>query len=327
MTPNLLFLYIRQIWENKKNIFIVSIICGCIGVFTFIITPPRYETYVIITLEDFQKTNSKTNNNLTYNAIQNNAYSYIFSSTPFLLELLSIPINLDIGINKIQNTITLNDFIYQSQKQINTTKSNKLYPIIISKEELNKIEYLKKHIQISVNISKSELTIYSTFPSPIVSAVVADSATHKLNRYINNYYTYNKRKEYLKDLKMLSIKDSIYRLKIKTYSDYKDKNKDLNTQISKIKEDSLLIELLEAKQDYNYIFKKSSNAQEKLFEEKKNFRILQPAFIPQKKSNASLFKCVIAFFLLGIIGSSFYIIFIKPIIANIKYFTHNRLTV
>lgn len=318
---NPLFLYFLQIWQLKRKIFVLSLTLGCIGILISKTTQPRYETYVIIALEDFQKSNS-TNNSLSYNGIQNNAYSYIFSSTPFLRELLKIPIDLSTEINGTRKK-SLNDFLTQlySHKIIKENNNGLISP----KEEFKNIEYLKKHIRISVSISKSELTIYSTFPSAIVSAVVADSATQKLSQYITNYYTFNKKKEYLHDLKILSIKDSIYQTKIKTYANYKDKNIDINKQINKIKDDSLFNELQESKQIYEYIFKETANAEENLFNEKKNFRVIQPAIIPETKSNLSLSKYFISFFLLGIISSSFGIIFIRPISTLLKNLYINKI--
>lgn len=136
---NPLFLYFLQIWQLKRKIFVLSLTLGCIGILISKTTQPRYETYVIIALEDFQKSNS-TNNSLSYNGIQNNAYSYIFSSTPFLRELLKIPIDLSTEINGTRKK-SLNDFLTQLYSHKNIKENNN--GLISPKEEFKNIEYLK----------------------------------------------------------------------------------------------------------------------------------------------------------------------------------------
>jgi LPS O-antigen subunit length determinant protein (WzzB/FepE family) len=316
---NVLFPYFKQVWDNKISILFVSFFFTCIGILIVKITPPRYETFVIIALEDSQKSNSKYNADLNYNAIQNNAYSYIFTSTPFLLDLLNITINNN-PQKKLQDY--LNKQLYHEKISHSYNDSQyyghqylKLTPI-----EYNNIEYLKNHIRISVSLTKPTLLIYSTFPSDTISAIVADSATKKLNQYISRYYNESKQKEYKNLLLQLKSQDSIYKANIKLYAYYKDKHKAMQSAIKKMVEDSLYNNMIESKNNYDDLYLKVADIQEDLYNIQQNFHVIEPAIIPKNKSNISSFKTIVCFFFLGIIFSTFWIIFIKPSFITAKQF-------
>lgn len=347
--------YFSLLYQKRKTIYKCGIIGALIGVIIAISIPKRYNVEVILSPESNK---SGTNNSLAnmasmfglgninasgQEAINNNMLPDIIKSTPFLIEMYHIP------VAKSKNDTVLIPLCQYIEEQkspwwnyiINCpnqclqfikrllikqdqrpAKENSINNFSLTPEQENIINKIKGSLNADINKKTSMTIISSTFQDPLVSAIVADSAVNKLQKYIVRYQT----KKALEDCKFLSHlrdeKQKEYYYHQEAYAQFIDKNKNIKLQTIQAEVTRLQNAMNIAYQIYSQIESQYQLAQAKVQEEKPVFAIIEPSKVPLSPIYPSKAMFTLTFMILACLGSMAWIIFGRDILQSLKKITH-----
>ena len=248
--------------------------------------------------------------------------SDIVSSTPFLLELLSMSVPVD---GEDGEKITFGSYLdtqstpwwsyiiglpgmavsgvrslFSNEDETDSLKSKSNGTIELSKKEYKKILSLKKSITAMMDKKTSITDVSVTLQDPKVAAVVADSVVHKLQEYIIGYRT-SKAKEDCAYLERLfkECQEEYYAAQ-KKYAEYVDTHDNLILQSVRAEQERLQNDMSLAYQVYSQVANQLQVARAKVQEEKPVFAVVEPAVVPQQPSGTSRKMYVIIFVFLSV---------------------------
>ena len=193
----------------------------------------------------------------TVDALNASLSADIVSSTPFLLEILNMQVivspkggRMDLGsyldhcsspwwsyiigfpsliINGVQS--------FFKDEQITDKISQGA--IELSKEENDRINFLKNHITAGIDKKTAITSISVTLQDPKVTAIVADSIIHKLQEYIINYRTFKAKEDCAYLSKLFEERKEEYYVAQGNYADYMDSHDDLILQSVRAEQERL----------------------------------------------------------------------------------------
>ena len=250
----------KKVWKGKKTILKNCAISALVGIVISFSIPKEYTTTVTLASEVTRNSMSSSmsalasmaginlGNSNNRDALSPLIYPDIVSSSPFAIELFDIPVKTIDG--KIDTT--LSDYLQNNTKVawwssllklpfkfigwikslfIDKEESNNLNdktdPFMLTAKESGVLGALKSRIKVDVDKQTAIITLQVTMQDPLVSAVLADSVTHKLQDYITNYRTSKARIDLEFAEKLYNeTKDSYYK-SLQSYADYVDKNQNV----------------------------------------------------------------------------------------------------
>lgn len=244
----------------------------------------------------------------------------IVSSTPFLLELVTMKI-----FSSKEENMTLNTYLDEESspwwsyvigfpsmviggvkslfiKEDEETVSDRANQgtIELSKKESQKIEILKKMISASVDKKTSMTSVVVTFQSPRVAALVADSVVKKLQEYIIDYRTFKAKEDCVYLEKLFKERQQEYYAAQKKYADYMDSHDNIILQSVRAEQERLQNDMSLAYQVYSQVASQLQVARAKVQEEKPVFAVVEPAVVPLTPSGISKKIYVLAFIFLSV---------------------------
>ena len=238
----------------------------------------------------------------------------IVSSTPFRLELstMNIPVakdetmTLDVYLDEESSpwwsyVIGFPSMVIDGIKSLFTKEDeSESYDkvsqgtIELSKNELKKIETLKKMIVASVDKKTSMTSVAVTFQNPRVAAVVADSVVKKLQEHIIDYRTSKAKEDCAYLEKLFKERQQEYYAAQQKYADYLDSHDNIILQSVRAEQERLQNDMSLSYQVYSQV------ARAKVQEEKPVFAVVEPAVVPLKPSGTSKKIYVLAFIFLAV---------------------------
>lgn len=261
----------------------------------------------------------------------------IISSTPFLIELLS----MNVPYPDKNDTMVLNEYLSKqsspwwnyvigfpgiiisgvksllSDDEIN--KDGMGQGIIeLTKEKKKKIDYLKKKVTASVDKKTFITNVSVTLQDPRVAAIIADSVVYKLQDYITNYRTSKAKDDCVYLEKLFKERQQEYYDAQKKYADYVDTHDNLILQSVRAEQERLQNDMNLTYQVYSQVASQLQIARAKVQEEKPVFAIVEPAVIPLKASSVGLKVYVILFVFLAITITIGWIFIGKEFWKNLK---------
>lgn len=341
----------NKIYCIRTNIYKAAIIGLVIGLIVALSIPKKYTVKVTLSPEIG---NSKGNSGLTglaasflgstpigenVDALNVSLSSEIVSSTPFLMELLTMEFT-----TSTNNLITLKSFLYNNKspwwnyimsfpsvivggvnslfkdencKELNV-KDPRVGGIELNKEEYDQISYLKKNIVAVVDKKTAITNISVTLQDPMVAAVVADSVVYKLQQYIINYRTFKAKEDCLYLDKLYKERQQEYYVAQRIYAEYVDAHDDLVFHSVLVEQERLQNEMNLAYQVYTQVANQLQMARAKVQEEKPVFAIVEPAVIPLFPSSMGMKMYIIIFVLIAVLSSMVWVLFIKSILNNLQ---------
>ena len=328
---------LRKVIAIRKTLYKAAGIGLVIGVIVALSVPKKYTVEVTLSPE---MGNSKSNSGLASmaasflgtgagmsgdgsDALNASLSPDIVSSTPFLLELLSMGVpfdseeseKIDLGsyldsqsspwwsyviglpgmaISGVQSLFSSED---ESSSQINKDYGT----IELTQEEDKKITSLKKNITAVMDKKTAITNVSVTLQDPTVAAVVADSVVHKLQEYIIGYRTFKAKEDCAYLERLFKERQEEYYAAQKKYAEYVDTHDNLILQSVRAEQERLQNDMSLAYQVYSQVANQLQVARAKVQEEKPVFAVVEPAVVPQQTSGTGRKIYVIAFVFLSVV--------------------------
>lgn len=265
--------------------------------------------------------------------------SDIVSSTPFLMELLTINVpSSDINKSKTLNSyldeqssswwnyiIGFPGMVISGVKSLFTnnidsvSKKGKKGAIIeLSQEESAKVNALRGSIVASIDKKTAITSVSVTLQNPQIAAVVADSVIHKLQEYIIGYRTSKAKEDCVYLEKLFEERRREYYTTQKKYAEYIDTHDNLILQSVRTEQERLQNDMNLAYQIYSQVANQLQVARAKVQEEKPVFAVVEPAVIPLQTSSRGVKVYVSIFVFLFVICTIGWIFVGKKVLYILK---------
>lgn len=328
---------LRKIIAIRKILYKAVGIGLVIGIIVALSIPKKYTVEVTLSPE---MSNSKANGGLASmaasflgagtgmsgdgsDALNASLSPDIVSSTPFLLELLSMSIPVD-GEESEKNDlgsyldsqsspwwsyiIGLPGMAISGVRSLFTDKDesgglrdSQSGAIELTEEEDKKITSLKKNITAVMDKKTAITNVSVTLQDPKVAAVVADSVVHKLQEYIIGYRTFKAKEDCAYLEKLFKERQEEYYAAQKKYAEYVDTHDNLILQSVRAEQERLQNDMSLAYQVYSQVANQLQVARAKVQEEKPVFAVVEPAVVPQQSSGMGRKIYVIVFVFLSVV--------------------------
>lgn len=302
------------IWKNRRRYIVPVFLTALVTALLSLCVPRYYDVQVKLAPEYSDAAGSLSgglgslassfginmNSLSSQDAITPTFYPDLLQSTDFLVPLLYVNVcTADSSftgryidyITKEQSVPwwtkalgTVKRMLSSKTEKLNTDENYKINPFRMSKVENDVIKLLGGNISCTVDKKTDIITIVTRSQDPLVTAMIADSVTQRLQDFIIGYRT-NKARTDLSRIQTLC--DKAQKDYIETqhrYSSFVDSHNDLILQSYKVKETSLENELQLAYNVYSGLLQQKQLAEAKLLERTPSFTTVQNAFVPVKHS-------------------------------------------
>lgn len=328
---------LRKVIAIRKTLYKAVGIGLIIGIIVALSVPKKYTVEVTLSPE---MGNSKSNGGLASmaasflgagmsmsgdgsDALNASLSPDIVSSTPFLLELLSMNVPVDgeesekIDLGSYLDTqsspwwnyiiglpgmaISGVRSLFSSEDESSSQRNEEYGTIELTEEEDKKISSLKKSITAIMDKKTAITSVSVTLQNPKVAAVIADSVVHKLQEYIIGYRTSKAKEDCAYLEKLFKERQEEYYAAQKKYADYVDTHDNLILQSVRAEQERLQNDMNLAYQVYSQVANQLQVARAKVQEEKPVFAVVEPAVVPQQSSGTGRKTYVIAFVFLSVV--------------------------
>lgn len=347
---------IRKIGRSRKLILNVCAIGAVVGLIIAFSIPKEYTANILIAPESNSKKSPSSSVNALAamagvnlgsssgtDAIYPSLYPDIVNSTPFLTELLDLPVHA----HEDNTVITLAEYMKMHQKSpwwksITSAPSRLISCTISLFKDKPKAEMRKKEIdifrltpeeaglasaissRITIVVEKKTLviTIGVTMQDPLIAATVADSVRTHLQEYVTEYRTGKARMN-------LEYAEKLYNEAYAEYCDtqieyarYADANQGLVMQRSRAELERLQNEKTLAYTIYNQVNQQMRLARAKVEEITPVYTIIQPALVPLRPSKPNKMIIIVGCIFLSGVGSTGWVLVVKDLIKRKKQILH-----
>ena len=342
---------LRKIISIRKTLYKAAGVGVIIGIIVYLSIPKQYTVNVTLSPE---MGGSKSGNGLvgiaasflgsgvssgdSSDALNASLSSEIVSSTPFLLELLSIDIPAPDGNGNMvldtylddQSSPWWNHVIGFPNMLVGGVKSlfsegtldtlenvGRRGTLELSQEQNTKVNVLRNSVKASIDTKTAITNVSVSLQSPKVAAVVADSVVHKLQEYITDYRTSKVKDDCAYLEKLFKERQREYYTAQKKYANYVDTHDNLVLQSVRTEQERLQNDMSLAYQIYSQVANQLQVARAKVQEEKPVFAVVEPAIVPLNPSGMKLMIYVIVFVLFSITTTIVWKFLVKNILKII----------
>ena len=307
---------LRKVIKIRRTLYKTAGIGLILGIIVALSVPKQYTVEVTLSPE---MGSSKGNSGLAsmaasflgagatmsdgVDALNASLSSDIVSSTPFLLELLSMSVPVDgqavifesyldtqsapwwsyiIGLPGM--AISGIRSLFSDDEETDVMRNGGSGAIELTKDEDKKITSLKKSITAMMDKKTSITDVSVTLQDPKVAAVVADSVVRKLQEYIISYRTSKAKEDCAYLERLCKERQEEYYAAQKKYAEYVDTHDNLILQSVRAEQERLQNDMSLAYQVYSQVANQLQVARAKVQEEKPVFAVVEPAVVPQKPS-------------------------------------------
>ena len=342
---------LRKIISIRKTLYKAAGVGVIIGIIVYLSIPKQYTVNVTLSPE---MGGSKSGNGLvgiaasflgsgvssgdSSDALNASLSSEIVSSTPFLLELLSIDIPAPDGNGNMVLDTYLDDqsspwwnYVIGfpnmlvggvkslfSEGTLDTLENvGRRGTLELSQEQNTKVNVLRNSVKASIDTKTAITNVSVSLQSPKVAAVVADSVVHKLQEYITDYRTSKVKDDCAYLEKLFKERQREYYTAQKKYANYVDTHDNLALQSVRTEQERLQNDMSLAYQIYSQVANQLQVARAKVQEEKPVFAVVEPAIVPLNPSGMKLMIYVIVFVLFSITTTIVWKFLVKNILKII----------
>ena len=342
---------LRKIISIRKTLYKAAGVGVIIGIIVYLSIPKQYTVNVTLSPE---MGGSKSGNGLvgiaasflgsgvssgdSSDALNASLSSEIVSSTPFLLELLSIDIPAPDGNGNMVLDTYLDDqsspwwnYVIGfpnmlvggvkslfSEGTLDTLENvGRRGTLELSQEQNTKVNVLRNSGKASIDTKTAITNVSVSLQSPKVAAVVADSVVHKLQEYITDYRTSKVKDDCAYLEKLFKERQREYYTAQKKYANYVDTHDNLVLQSVRTEQERLQNDMSLAYQIYSQVANQLQVARAKVQEEKPVFAVVEPAIVPLNPSGMKLMIYVIVFVLFSITTTIVWKFLVKNILKII----------
>ena len=342
---------LRKIISIRKTLYKAAGVGVIIGIIVYLSIPKQYTVNVTLSPE---MGGSKSGNGLvgiaasflgsgvssgdSSDALNASLSSEIVSSTPCLLELLSIDIPAPDGNGNMVLDTYLDDqsspwwnYVIGfpnmlvggvkslfSEGTLDTLENvGRRGTLELSQEQNTKVNVLRNSVKASIDTKTAITNVSVSLQSPKVAAVVADSVVHKLQEYITDYRTSKVKDDCAYLEKLFKERQREYYTAQKKYANYVDTHDNLVLQSVRTEQERLQNDMSLAYQIYSQVANQLQVARAKVQEEKPVFAVVEPAIVPLNPSGMKLMIYVIVFVLFSITTTIVWKFLVKNILKII----------
>ena len=342
---------LRKIISIRKTLYKAAGVGVIIGIIVYLSIPKQDTVNVTLSPE---MGGSKSGNGLvgiaasflgsgvssgdSSDALNASLSSEIVSSTPFLLELLSIDIPAPDGNGNMVLDTYLDDqsspwwnYVIGfpnmlvggvkslfSEGTLDTLENvGRRGTLELSQEQNTKVNVLRNSVKASIDTKTAITNVSVSLQSPKVAAVVADSVVHKLQEYITDYRTSKVKDDCAYLEKLFKERQREYYTAQKKYANYVDTHDNLVLQSVRTEQERLQNDMSLAYQIYSQVANQLQVARAKVQEEKPVFAVVEPAIVPLNPSGMKLMIYVIVFVLFSITTTIVWKFLVKNILKII----------
>ena len=342
---------LRKIISIRKTLYKAAGVGVIIGIIVYLSIPKQYTVNVTLSPE---MGGSKSGNGLvgiaasflgsgvssgdSSDALNASLSSEIVSSTPFLLELLSIDIPAPDGNGNMVLDTYLDDqsspwwnYVIGfpnmlvggvkslfSEGTLDTLENvGRRGTLELSQEQNTKVNVLRNSVKASIDTKTAITNVSVSLQSPKVAAVVADSVVHKLQEYITDYRTSKVKDDCAYLEKLFKERQREYYTAQKKYANYVETHDYLVLQSVRTEQERLQNDMSLAYQIYSQVANQLQVARAKVQEEKPVFAVVEPAIVPLNPSGMKLMIYVIVFVLFSITTTIVWKFLVKNILKII----------
>ena len=322
---------ISKLWKRRKMIIKWCVVGAVIGLVAGFSIPKTYKAGVTLAPETQQRMGSGVSSiasmmgvslDNSVDAIDYEMYPDVVSSTPFLFNLLDLPVQTKDG----EINTTLKEYLLEHQKapwwsyiikapfkalgwaislvspddEEDPDEAAELDMYNLPKKERKVIKHLSENIMVTVDKKSGKTQMSYIAQDPLVVATVMNAVVDNLKDYMSDYRTSKSRQ----DVENLSViceerKQDYYKAQ-QAYAKYMDANKSVIRQSAQAESQRLQQEMNLAYQVYSQVATQLEGARIKVQQAKPVFAILDPVTVPLRKSAPSKPKMLVIFtFLAG----------------------------
>lgn len=344
-----LIIIIKTIWNKRRFVVKITALFVIVGLLIAVTSKNEYKSSTLFTSTKESKTGGNLSNlaslaginigsSSSSNQISSTLYPKVVYSTPFLMELMEVKISF----TEVEEKITYKDYYLNIYKpsllelikkytiglpgtiissfstEKNVLKKNSTNELlIISSNELKLLYSLKNSISININQNESFVDISVSMPDPIAAAELTKKTQELLQEYIIKFKIQKSKEELIFIEKQYKNKEIEFKKRQRVLAEFKDSNQSLNSARA-----NSLLSKLQSEHDLVYaVFKElSKQLENQKLNVKKNtpvFIVLEPAIVPNNKSNQRKSLTVLIWGFLGVLLSALFV-FCKTYIEKIK---------
>ena len=264
--------------------------------------------------------------------------SDIVSSTPFLLELLNMKVlipkenikTLEAYLDEQSSPwwnyiIGIPGIVIESIKSLFVDTDNPIIDrslqkgtIELTREERDKIIFLRKNIVATMDKKTAITGISVTLQNPKVAAIVADSVVCKLQELIISYRTSKSKEDCAYLEKLFKERQEEYYAMQKKYADYVDTHDNLILQSVRTEQERLQNDMNLAYQVYSQVANQLQVARAKVQEEKPVFAVVEPAVVPLFPSGMGKLLYMLLFGFVAVIVTMGWLLIKKELLNNLQ---------
>lgn len=341
---------VQKLWKRRKMFYKTLGVALVVGLVIAFSIPKEYSVTVTLAAESTKRTSSSLASMASMmglgdftgsgdrDALNILLFPNILASTPFALELYSMPVKTEnsdtvLALNEYMSSVKhpwWNSLmglpgkmvggvtsLFLSKKK-NETITDTLNPFKLTPKEIREIGAIKNAMEANVDKKTGITTVTVTMQDAEVAASVADSVVRKLQDYVTAYRTKKAAGDCEYWEKLYKEKQTDYYEAQQKYANYVDENKSLFTQRSKIEGERLQNEMNLAFQIYNQMATQLQMAQGKLQEAKPVFAVVEPATVPLRPVAPRKMVILIGCLFLAFVGTVSWILFGESIWKKIK---------
>jgi len=267
-------------------------------------------------------------------AVYPDLYPQIISSTPFLTELMELPVATKDG--KLQTDLYHYLRYNQRQPWWSTAMQapgklvKKIFshaapdtivprrtadPMLLSRSQQMVLKSLAKKINTSVDKGNSVITLNVTMQDPLIAAVVAQRVADNLQQYVADYRTAKARKDLAYTESLFEDARDKYHAAQKAYADYFDKHQNVVLMKYQIEQERLQNEQELAFTVYNQLAGQLELSRAKVAESTPVCVVMQPPYTPFKASSPKKMMMGLLYVFLAFFGTAAWIV-IKEIVKD-----------
>lgn len=327
-------LYLK-LWKERKLILKYVTVFFLIGFGVAVLSIKKYTVTTVIVPQINSTENLKLGNlsslaslagidlsSLSSNeAISPLIYPKIFESLPFQLDLMNTQCYYQRAGRKIslyeyykeyrkksilgflaEYTIGLPSLLLEKIKGTENTLTigNNNDSLLIVTKDIEEIKkHLEKDISIEVNAKFGYVSITGTFDDPVYTALMVGKLKDLLQKYITQYKIERASARLKFITERYNEKKAEFEAAQHKLALFRDRNKNVSTEIIKAEEERLLAEYNLAFNVYNELAKQLEQAQIAVKEDTPIFTVIEPTQVPYKKSAPKRVMIIFGFVVLG----------------------------
>lgn len=337
----------KKLLKSKRNIFKAIGIGIILGVIISFSLPKTYKVEISLSPESGVNGTSglsgiasmfglgNASGGFGEDALTFNMFPEIVKTTPFALEVLQIPIE-----TQENGTMTLYDYLeiekkpwwsyiigapgialkgvksLFNQEEGDTIKT--INPFQLTKEQSKRIKMLQDILEVETDKKTTMTKVCVSLQDPLTAAIVADSAIHKLQKYITDYRTRKAKQDYEFQLNLCEQYKKEYFAAQQEYAQFADANRNVILQTVTSEKERLQKNLTLAEQIYSQSMGQLQVLRGKVQEAKPVFAVVEPATVPLVPASPKRMIIIIAFAFLAFVFESAWILFGKDIYHDFK---------